>query len=67
MSKRSFGTVMMVAGFVYVLVTLFVTPDAKEATMFGFALIGFGCVMGIGDKPKNKNQPKIKETKKKKK
>ena len=67
MSKRSLGTMLMVAGFVYVLIVMFLSPEAKEASMLGFAMIGFGCVMGVGDKPKSKNQLKIKETKKKKK
>lgn len=64
---RKFGNIMMIAGFAYVLITLFVTPDAKEATMFGFALMGFGFVAGIEKKPDKKEKPpKAKSTKKKK-
>jgi len=66
MSKRSIGNVLMIAGFVYALGTMMFIPEAKEASMLGFALIGFGCVLGAKDKPKAKNQLKIKETKKKK-
>lgn len=66
MSKRKFGNILMIAGFVYALGTMMIMPEAKEASMFGFAMIGCGCVMGINEKKTTKNQPKIKETKKKK-
>lgn len=56
----------MAAGFVYVLITLMLTPEAKEASMLGFALIGFGCVLGTNDKQKTKTRAKVKEPKKKK-
>lgn len=66
MSKRSIGNVLMIAGFVYALGTMMFMPEAKEASMLGFAMIGCGCVMGISNKPKTKNQPKIKQVNKKK-
>ena len=66
MNKRRIGNVLMIAGFVYALGTMMFMPEAKEASMLGFAMIGCGCAMGLNNKPKTKNQPKINKTKKNK-
>ena len=66
MNKRSVGNVLMIEGFVYALGTMMFMPEAREASMLGFAMIGCGCAMGLNSKSKTKNQPKIKQAKKNK-
>ena len=53
LTKKKIGTILMIAGFIYALVILFFFPEQRETAMYGFALIGFGCVLGIRSAPKN--------------
>mgnify|MGYP004512349581 CR=1 FL=1 len=55
LTKRTIGTIIMAAGFLYVLGILAFYPGEKEIAVLGFAAIGVGCLFGNG--PRRRRTP----------
>lgn len=48
MTKRTFGTILMLIGFLTALGILMFMPDRREMSVIGFAIFGVGCMCGSG-------------------
>ena len=46
MTKRTFGTILMLIGFFAALGILMFMPDRREMSVVGFAIFGVGCMFG---------------------